>query len=86
MKSFTLDLPHSDEEVHYRDYRINEHKFAFDRIQYDKGERHNMERIAVPVIRKSDGEPVANLETTVILVECGNIYHYLTQGFTPKAV
>lgn len=84
MKSFTLDLPHSDEEVHYRDYRINEHKFAFDRIQYDKGERHNMERIAVPVIRKSDGEPVANLETTVILVECGNIYHYLDNGFAVR--
>lgn len=42
MKSFTLDLPHSDEEVHYRDYRINEHKFAFDRIQYDKGELHDL--------------------------------------------
>ena len=37
MKSFTLDLLHSDEEVHYRDYRIHEHKFAFDQIQYNKG-------------------------------------------------
>lgn len=73
MKSFTLDLLHSDEEVHYRDYRINGHKFAFDQIQYNKGGLHNMERIAVPVINKSDGKPVANLETTVILVECGNI-------------
>lgn len=68
MKLLTLDLLHADEEVHYRDYCINEHKFAFDRIQYNKGERHNMERIAVPVISKSDGKPVANLETTVILV------------------
>ena len=59
MKLFTLDLPHSDEEVHYRDYRINGHKFAFDRIQYNKGGLHNIERIAVPVISKSDGEPVA---------------------------
>lgn len=80
MKSFTLDLLHSDEEVHYRDYRIHEHKFAFDQIQYNKGGQHNMEKIAVPVIRKSDGKPVANLETTVILVECGNIYHYLGNG------
>lgn len=84
MKLFTLDLPHSDEEVHYRDYRINGHKFAFDRIQYNKGGLHNMERIAVPVISKSDGEPVANLETTVILVECGNIYHYLDNGFAVR--
>lgn len=84
MKSFTLDLLHSDEEVHYRDYRINEHKFAFDQIQYNKGGRNNMERIAVPVIRKSDGKPVANLETTVILVECGNIYHYLDNGFAVR--
>lgn len=84
MKLFTLNLPHSDEEVHYRDYRINGHKFAFDRIQYNKGGLHNMERIAVPVISKSDGEPVANLETTVILVECGNIYHYLDNGFAVR--
>lgn len=84
MKLFTLDLPHSDEEVHYRDYRINGHKFAFDRIQYNKGGLHNMERIAVPVISKSDGEPVANLETTVILVECGNIHHYLDNGFAVR--
>lgn len=80
MKSFTLDLLRSDEEVHYRDYRINGHKFAFDQIQYNKGGPHNMERIAVPVIGKSDGKPVANLETTVILVECGNIYTYLGNG------
>lgn len=84
MKSFTLDLLHSDEEVHYRDCFINEHKFAFDQIQYNKGGLHNMERIAVPVIRKSDGKPVANLETTVILVECGNIYHYLDNGFAVR--
>ena len=84
MKSFTLDWLRSDEEVHYRDYRINGHKFAFDQIQYNKGGLHNMERIAVPVISKSDGKPVANLETTVILVECGNIYHYLDNGFAVR--
>ena len=84
MKSFTLDLLHSDEEVHYRDYRINEHKFAFDQIQYNKGGPHNMESIALPVVSKSDGKPVANLETTVILVECGNIYHYLDNGFAVR--
>ena len=56
MKSFTLDLLHSDEEVHYRDYRINGHKFAFDQIQYNKGGPHNMERIAVPVISKSEAK------------------------------
>lgn len=84
MKSFTLDLLHSDEEVHYRDYRINGHKFAFDQIQYNKGGPHNMERIAVPVISKSDGKLVANLETAVILVECGNIYHYLDNGFAVR--
>ena len=43
-----------------------------------------MERIAVPVIGKSDGKPVANLETAVILVECGNIYHYLDNGFAVR--
>lgn len=43
-----------------------------------------MERITVPVIRKSDGKPVANLGTTVILVECGNIYHYLDNGFAVR--
>lgn len=84
MKSFTLDLLHSDEEVHYRDCFINEHKFAFDQIRYNKGGPHNMERITVPVIRKSDGKPVANLETTVILVQCGNIYHYLDNGFAVR--
>lgn len=84
MKSFTLDWLRSDEEVHYRDYRINGHKFAFDQIQYNKGGPHNMERIAVPVISKSDGKLVANLETVVILVECGNIYHYLDSGFAVR--
>ena len=73
-----------DEEVHYREIYCNEHKFAFDQMQYSKGSPNNMESITIPVLNKDGGEPVASLTVVVILIELCNLHHFLDNGYAVR--